>query len=259
MPRIDRMQHSEFKSRLAAADHEIGGSATSELPYEPELDDLYYLYSMVRDTAAVSVLEFGSGWSTLAFALALDENRQAMSDRYKVRHPNPFRLMTVEVSDEWMSVTLARIPSNILGLVVPQVTQSRLAEYDGQIVSLYERLPFFVPDLIYLDGPDPSQVTGEVDGFTSTELHGLPMAGDLLRLEPHFWPWTVIVTDGRRGNARMLEANLRRNWQVLHDPFGDHTLFRLDETPFGAVSESHIALRLDTARVTRMKDAPVAG
>ncbi len=231
----------------------------SEQPYDFEVDDLFYLYSLTRQIAAVSVLEFGSGWSTLAFAKAIEENRISMGDAYNVRHPHPFKVLSVDASEHWMNLTISRLPPELRDRVIPKITTPRLIESHGSYVSVYEDVPPFTPDLIYLDGPDPEQVTWEIDGFVSLELHGLPMSADILRFEPHLWPWTVIVTDGRTANARFLEAHLQRNWQHLHDPFGDRTLFRLDETPFGPVTEAHLAIRLQVAREVSRKQGPVVG
>jgi len=250
---------------LSAPSHDGSGGASpkglleaqGEEPYDFELDDLYYLYCLTRQNAAVSVLEFGSGWSTLAFAKAIDENRRSMADAYNVRHPNPFKVMSVDASEHWMDVTLSRLPSELRGLVIPQVTTPRLIELRGSYVSVYGEIPPFTPDIIYLDGPDPEQVAGSIDGFVSLELHGLPMSADVLRIEPHLWPWTMIVTDGRTANARFLQANMQRNWQYLHDPFGDRTIFRLEETPFGPVTEEHLTTRLKVARCVSQKEGPV--
>ena len=100
---IGRMDRGEFESKLkaslVAADLVSDTQQTGELPYTYELDDLHHLYCLVRDTAAVSVLEFGFGWSTLALALAVYENRLTMFYTYSVRHPNPFSVMTVEASE----------------------------------------------------------------------------------------------------------------------------------------------------------------
>ena len=227
-----------------------------EQPYEFETDDLYYLYCLTRRSAAVSVLEFGSGWSTLAFAKAIDENRKSMANDYAVRHPNPFKILSVDASSHWMSVTLGRLSPELRDLVLPLVSTPKISELQASYVSLYEELPSFTPDIIYLDGPDPEQVSGSLDGFCFLELHGLPMSADILRMEPHLWPWTLIVTDGRTANARFLQSNLKRNWQFIHDPFGDRTIFRLDETPFGQVTEEHINARLKFSRATLKKETP---
>ena len=83
------------------------------------------------------------------------------------------------------------------------------------------------------------------------------MAADLIMLEPFFWPETLIISDGRTANARFLESRFKRNWQVMHDPFGDRTIFRLNETPFGEISSEHISFRLLQSKVTQAKEAPV--
>ena len=47
----------------------------SNKPYGPELNDLYNLYQYVLTNKRTTILEFGSGWSTLIFSLALREVR----------------------------------------------------------------------------------------------------------------------------------------------------------------------------------------
>jgi hypothetical protein len=41
--------------------------------YIPELGDLYNLYQYILINKRTTILEFGSGWSTLIFCLALNE------------------------------------------------------------------------------------------------------------------------------------------------------------------------------------------
>ena len=53
-------------------------------PYIPELDDLYNLYQYVLINKRTTILEFGSGWSTLIFSLALRELRDKFSDKVKI-------------------------------------------------------------------------------------------------------------------------------------------------------------------------------
>jgi hypothetical protein len=47
----------------------------SSQPYMPDLEDLYRLYQFVLINKRTTVFEFGSGWSTLIFSLALKELR----------------------------------------------------------------------------------------------------------------------------------------------------------------------------------------
>ncbi len=229
-----------------------------DLPYEYELDDLYHLYSTVRRTSCVSVLELGSGWSTAVLALALNENDESFGDEHRqfVRHPNPFQILTIDASPHWQGVALDRLPDWLKSTVKAVTCNVNLVDRYGSYVHLYQYVPDFVADLIYLDGPDPEQVHGSIDGFEYSELHTLPMGADILRIEPHLWPETMIITDGRTANARFLAGQLRRNWQVMHDPFGDRTTFRLEETPFGPVIEKHLSTRLAAARALGDKEGP---
>jgi len=212
-------------------------------PYGPELDDLHHLYALARRSAAVSVMEFGSGWSTLVLALAVHENEASFAGTYDVRHPNPFRVLSVDASAEYSARSFAQLPVELRGHVIAHVSGARLVEHGGRWASLFDDLPPFVADLIYLDGPEPGQVRGTVDGFSLADPHGLPVAADLLRLEPMLWPETTVVVDGRTANARFLRDNLQRRWDHLHDPFGDRTTLFLDETPYGEISARHVAAR----------------
>ena len=235
----------------------VSGVAT-ENPYGYEIDDLFHLYSTVRKSSCVSALEFGSGWSTIVLALGLYENAESFGDEHRqsVRHPNPFQLLTIDASEYWQGIALSRAPDWLRPTIRAVSCDVRLADRYGGHVRFYDMVPDFAADLIYLDGPDPEQVSGVVDGFKYGELHTLPMGADILRMEPHLWPETIIITDGRTANARFLASNLRRNWQVLHDPFGDRTTFRLEETPLGPIGERHVALRLKTARALADKEEP---
>lgn len=250
------LSRESFDSLLAEANF-VRGDNLHEPPYEPESDDLYFLYAFVRETACLAVLEFGSGWSTFALAQGLLENFETLADSYAVRHPNPFRLMTVDASSEWLQISLQRLTPAQRKLVEPVHSVPRLVEYRGAYATLFDHIPTFVPDLIYLDGPDPDQVEGSIAGFHLAETHGLPMAADLLRIEPHLWPGTVIVTDGRTANARFLRDRFVRPWDFYHDPFGDRCLFRLSEPGFGTISETHTVFRLTATQDLRRKEKPM--
>lgn len=226
--------------------------------YSWELDDLYFLYKRVRQTGATSVLEFGSGWSTLVLSLGLWENRSSMGNGWPARHPNPWAIMTVDVSSHWQQIALERIPSEYASLIVPVISEceAQLGP-NGGIFSNFTNVPFFMPDLIYVDGPDPEQVKGEINGFSFVETHTLPMVGNLLQIENQLWPGTEVVFDGRTANARALSASLTRSWDYFFDPFGDRTLMRLDESSLGAVSVEHQQLRMLLSGKSFRKDGIV--
>ena len=66
-------------------------------PYIPELCDLYNLYQYILINKRTTILEFGSGWSTLIFGLALNELSNKFSNEVKqLRRNNPFELFVIE-------------------------------------------------------------------------------------------------------------------------------------------------------------------
>jgi hypothetical protein len=250
---LSKNELSQFLSDSVAVSLLKNGSA-----YEPEVDDLYFLYCLVREKAVVSILEIGSGWSTLVLAKALAENLESFGKEYltEVRFPNPFKLLTIDASKQWQEIAIERLPLELRPLVIPIVSEPILSEHNGILSHKYDKFPNFIADLIYLDGPDHDQVKGNIRGFQYNENFLPPMAADLLAVEPFMWPETFVVTDGRGANATFLRTNFKRNWQVIHDRFGDRTLFRLDEIPFGSISEQHIDFRLEQGRNLLAKEIP---
>tara|TARA_B110000114_G_C14829852_1_gene292195 strand:+ start:358 stop:597 length:240 start_codon:yes stop_codon:yes gene_type:complete len=66
-------------------------------PYIPELDGLYNLYQYILINKRTTILEFGSGWSTLIFSLALSElSNKFFNEVKQLRRNNPFELFVVE-------------------------------------------------------------------------------------------------------------------------------------------------------------------
>ncbi|MBO75249.1 MAG: hypothetical protein CMD33_08250 [Flavobacteriales bacterium] len=236
------------------ADSDLGAQGPTHthdaIPYD--VDDLHFLYTLIRDTCAISFLEYGSGWSTLACSRAISENKASFGDAYTDEHPNRFELLTVDASQHWQTVALQRLPREYSSVVSTCLAPAKLIDYSGQVASVFDGVPAFTPDVIYVDAPDPRQVTGQVLGFDAASLNEIPIAADLLFREFSLWPGTVIVFDGRTSNARFLHKNFRRNWQWLHDPYGDRTIFRLDEPPLGWKNLSHTHFRARAARELRV-------
>lgn len=66
-------------------------------PYAPNLDDLYNLYQYVLINKRTTILEFGSGWSTFIFSLALNELANKFANKVKqLRRNNTFELFVIE-------------------------------------------------------------------------------------------------------------------------------------------------------------------
>lgn len=241
------MPLNEFKTFLESG---INPSAYDDV-YPPEIRDLYRLYKFVREKRIVSCLEFGSGWSTLVIAKGLQENKESWSQwlNTRVRHPNPFKLLTVDSSEHYQKIALERVTRLSLDKGVEGViSTASMTMFDSRACHLFDNVPPFTADLIYLDGPDCSQVEGDVNGFNlqfgdTKKLYGLPMAADILVLEPFLWPGTVILIDGRGANARFLRTHLSRKWKYSYNNVSDQHLFTLDELPWGKYSRNLLRLR----------------
>ena len=79
-------------------------------PYIPELDDLYNLYQYILINKRTTILEFGSGWSTLIFSLALNElSNKFFNEVKQLRRNNPFELYVLENEKKYLTITKNRI------------------------------------------------------------------------------------------------------------------------------------------------------
>ena len=209
----------------------------------PEFSDLYFLYKTTRESHAVSILEFGSGYSTLIFAIALYQNYLQFGQDYlkKCTHPNAFELLTIDASPYFLKTSIERIPEEIQKFVIPHSSKVELFEFGGaggQIANRWIDLPNFSPDLIYIDGPDPEQIPTEIKGYKYNHF-SLPMSADILQREFFLWNGTQIIMDGRGANAEFLQKNLKRNWHYFKDSYNDRHIFRLDSEPWGYFANQH--------------------
>ena len=75
-------------------------------PYLPELKDLYMLYQYVVLNKRTTILEFGSGWSSLVFVFALRELKHKYLNKTKsLRRNNPFELFIIENERKYLNIT----------------------------------------------------------------------------------------------------------------------------------------------------------
>ena len=78
--------------------------------YPPELNDLYLLYQYVLINKRTTIIEFGSGWSTLIMSLALKELKDKFSKKVKLlRRNNPFELFVIDNEKKYLNITKQRI------------------------------------------------------------------------------------------------------------------------------------------------------
>jgi len=236
----------KIKTQLELSDW-LADKSTSEDVYKPVLTDLYSLYSTARSTKSTSILEIGSGWSTLVLAQALLENREELGSNFKLLNPtrSAFVLKSVDASEYFASVALKRLNEEQREIVDMVVTTPRMSLFEGRICHVFDLFPNFTADLIYLDGPDCDQVIGEIAGISvnmggSLGGYNLPMAADILRIEFFLEPGCQIVVDGRGANAEFLRASFRREWEYEYKRDIDQHFFKLVSSPWGERNIRHM-------------------
>jgi len=211
-------------------------------PFAPEIDDLIRLHFLCLNRRVTTVLEFGVGKSTRVFAEALRLNRE-LHGNYVAEHlrrADPFRLFSVDNAPEWVDRCRKELPADLVEFVDFTVTEVEMTTFNDRICTAYRKLPNVCPDLIYLDAPGQYGVKGDVRGITTETRDRLPMAADLLLLEPFLLPGTLIVVDGRTANARFLKHNLQGNW-VYHEFAGmELNTFELVEAPLGRINRRQL-------------------
>ena len=127
-------------------------------PYKPDLKDLYSLYKLVTLNKRTTILEFGSGWSTLIFSVAMGEMQNKYRNQIKkLRRNNPFEIFTIENEKKFLNISKKRINQYFKNKTNNRIhfhyTNANMTLYNGCITTEYEKLPMCNPDFIYIDGP----------------------------------------------------------------------------------------------------------
>ena len=210
-------------------------------PYIPYLDDLYYLYQYILINKRTTILEFGSGWSTLIFSLALNElSNKYFNEVKQLRRNNPFELFVLENEKKYLNITKNRILKFIKYLKIKKpikikyfLSDVEMTTFENRICTQYKKLPLCNPDFIYLDGPDQFKVKKDINGISTRHKDMMPMVCDILKFEYFYTPGTIIVCDGRAANAIFLKNHLKRNWKYINDQKKDQHVFLLDDPTLG--------------------------
>ena len=210
-------------------------------PYIPYLSKLYRLYQFVLINKRTTVFEFGSGWSTLIFSLALKELRDKYSKEVKkLRRNNPFELFVLENEKKYLSISRNRVQKFNKSLNIKNPIKSNyhfsdveMTLFNGKICTQYKKLPLCNPDFIYLDGPDQFNVKKDINGITLKHKDMMPMVCDILKFEYFYTPGTIIIIDGRSANAKFLKDNFKRKWKYIDDQKNDQHIFWLDDPTLG--------------------------
>lgn len=215
-------------------------------PFKPDINDLYRLYQLVVLNKRTTILEFGSGWSSLVFALALFELRKKF--KYEVlnlRRNNPFELFILENDKKFLDISKKRI-ENYSRLIKNKknihycYSPVSMTNYNGNIATEYNKLPMCNPDFIYLDGPDQFNIKGNINNFSTRHNDMMPMVCDILKIEYFLTPGTIIVVDGRSANSKFLKDNFKRNWIYKNEKKFDQHIFILNDPVLGKYNKRQL-------------------
>jgi hypothetical protein len=220
----------------------------ADIPYPPELKDLYRLYKYITLNKRTTILEFGSGWSSLIFLLAINELKKKNYKKIKnLRRNNPFEIFILENEKTYLNITKNRIikflkTANIKVDVKINYCLSdiEMILWNGRIATQYKKLPLCNPDFIYLDGPDQFRVKGDVNGISTRHKDMMPMISDILKFEYYYTPGTIIICDGRAANAKFIRDNLKRKWIYKNDRKNDQHIFLLNDPTLGIYNDLQI-------------------
>ena len=200
-------------------------------------NDLIRIHKLIRKRKPFTTLEFGVGFSTIAIAHALKLNKNefaSLKTQPNLRNTKLFQHYTVDSNEVWLENTKTNFPDDLREFVKFNYSEVNITKINGlQICSLYTTIPDIVPEFIYLDGPDPKDVKGAVNGLTFECNERTVISGDLLLMESTFLPGTFILIDGRTNNARFLKNNFKRKYNYKWDKKSDISSFELNEERLG--------------------------
>ncbi|MAJ85431.1 MAG: hypothetical protein CL687_00455 [Candidatus Pelagibacter sp.] len=217
-------------------------------PFAPNLNDLYRLYKLILINKRLTILEFGSGWSTLIFSLAIRElKKKFYKQASSLKRENKFELFVVENEKKYLKISKNRICNynKIYKIKDPikinyNLSNVEMTTFNDRISIQYNSLPTCNPDFIYLDAPDKHSVKKSINGISIRHNDMVPMSCDILKLEYFLNPGTIIVCDGRGANASYLKDNLKRKWKYINDQENDQHIFCLKDLIIGKHNREHI-------------------
>ena len=211
--------------------------------YKPQIKDLIRIFDFAVLNKRTTILEFGSGWSTLVFSLAMNIlEKKYGAEVVNLRRATPFKIFSVENEKKFLKITNKRLSSFYKKEKFKNVNLSfsncKICKYQNKFCIEYEALPNCNPDLIYVDGPDIFNVKGEVQGFSYGNKDIMPIICDILKIEYFLIPGTIIIMDGRTANAQFLADNFKREWIYYYDKENDQNLFYLDAPSLGRINDA---------------------
>ena len=209
---------------------------TMKFPQPPDLNDLYRLYMFIVLNKRTTVLEFGTGYSTLVMHYALMYNKKKFGNSKPFpRCEHPYELFALDDNKYFSKISKNRLKkfSKNYSYVNFRYSKVQMTNYCGNFAVEYDKLPNVNPDFIYLDGPSQWAPNNKVNNFTTAHPDMMPMSCDIAKIENFLTPGTIIVSDGRTANSIFLKNLFKRKWKVKRDIKNDQIYFLLNEQSLG--------------------------
>lgn len=216
-------------------------------PYYPELNDLYRLRQFIIENKRTTVLEFGTGWSTLIILSAVIElEKRYLLKVNKLRKKDKFKVFVVDNEKKYLNISKKRVfkykkiiknTKDNINFLFSDVSFEKI---NNQFCNLYKKIPLCNPDFIYLDGPNLFKIKNSINNFTNRHFDMMPMVANILNIEPFLIPGTIILSDGRTANMIFLKNNFKRNWVYINDKKNDQNILYLDEKPLGKINSEFL-------------------
>ena len=221
----------------------------NSIPYPIDISDLVRLHRLIRSRKCFNVLEYGTGYSSIIIADALYKNKKDYEEYIKINNStnkiircnNKFELHCVDSEKVWFDNFNNKIKnikhnSNIKDIIHTHFSEAEIGTFNDRICHFYKNNPDIVPDFIYLDGPSPSSVNGNINNISFQCLDRTNIAGDLLKMEPTFIPGLLILIDGRTNNALFLKNNFQKKYIYNNNFDEDYHTFELIDNPLGKIN-----------------------
>jgi len=188
--------------------------------WKPNYNDLRFLYNLIIKKRFSTILEFGTGFSTIVMAAALKVNSVYNSKNYKI--------YTVETENRWIDPVKKKLQNKYkqYSEIIHSKANTKLIQLS--LCSIYEKLPNITPDLIYLDGPDPDCVKSKMFNL-NYEKSNNPISADILLYEYKLRPGAIIIVDGRPNNVIFLRNHLKRKYKFEFNRLYSRSIFQLIE------------------------------
>lgn len=199
----------------------------------PKYRDLARLYYACETIKAKNILEYGCGFSSYIFHSFLNLTKNEDEEKRN--------LQIIEVHENFLKTATNRFREKRNDLEInTSLAKVFLDKSRNDGSHFYDAKYSILPDLIYLDGPDPADIEGS---YFANSSQRLPISSDILIIESWLLPGTIVFIDGRVANVRYLQKKLTRDWDWGIDMENDVSVAILNEEPLGIKSRNNLIQR----------------